>query len=266
RSHHLADDDAETSIPAVCSAPRDCDRSTDANSATSRDDRNFDPAARSTGILELYVVLPCSCEVTMPTVIECDARAPVLDVEADVDIAREPFFPDLERLYQRSTLLPAATGRVVGGRIKVTGRAEYIAWARAMGRPARVVIFGDTRGLDCGEQHVRVMSPEEAREEEAALLAKPAWKIYRFERVLSVGEQKGFVESVESGLSVTGRARLCSRVSFFDQGRAAEFLAFVPPYDDSSRRMLQASVVRFSQETVKIEAFNGHRFMPSAPG
>lgn len=201
----------------------------------------------------------------MPTVIECDPDSPVLDVSEPVDIKREPFFADLERLYRRSSVLPAVLGRVVGGQVKVIQRADYIEWARMLGRRIRVVLSGGLQGIDQIGPQVQVISAEELRQEEERMFQEPAWQIYRFVRPLSAAEQEEFVKIVDSAISVTGRMKLFSAVDFFDHDQAAEFLAFVPPYDDESRRALQASFLRFSLEAVKIVAFNGNYFMPTRP-
>jgi hypothetical protein len=194
-------------------------------------------------------------------VIELDPNSPLLDVEF-VDVTRKPFFADRERLYSRAAILPVAIGRVVGGRLQVTSNQEYVAWARLLGKPARVMISGESEAPEQLGPQVRIMSPAEAREEGESMYDEPAWQIYRFERGLSSAEQVRFSDAVRRGLSATGRSRLCSPITFFDDGSAVEFTGFVPPYDDYSRRELQISMLRFSAEVVRIVAFNGRRFGP----
>jgi hypothetical protein len=199
----------------------------------------------------------------MPTVIECDPDSPALDVPESVDIAQEPFFADLERLYRRASVLPAALGRMVGTQVKVLQRAEYIAWARMLGRRARVVLLDiSPQGIEQVAQGLRVIDSQEARQEEEVMLSKPSWQIYRFVKALPAPERTEFSQAVTSAMSISGRAKVCSPIEFFDENRAAEFQAFIPPFDDSSRRALLASLLRFSQEVTQIVAFNGHRFMP----
>lgn len=197
----------------------------------------------------------------MLALIECDPYSPVLEAEP-VDVTLEPFFNDLERLYSREDLLPAAAGRVVAGQLKVTMREEYIAWARLLGKPARVLLLSESESPESLGSEVRVISSQEAREEEEAMYPLPSWQLYRFVRPLSEAERSRFADTVRRALSATGRARLCSTIDFFDQDRAAEFMAFLPPYDDESRRELQTAVFRYSVEDVRILAFNGHRFGP----
>jgi len=199
----------------------------------------------------------------MPTVIECDPDSPVLDFAESVDIERGPFFADLERLYRRSSILPAALGRVVGGQVKVVQRAEYAQWARRLGRRVRVVLQGGLQGIDQLGTEVQVISAEALSQEEERMFQEPSWQIYRFVRPLSRVEREEFVKVVDSATSATGRMELCSPVDFFDNDQAAEFLAFVPPHDDESRRALLASFLRFSMEVVRIVAFNGRHFMPT---
>jgi hypothetical protein len=197
----------------------------------------------------------------MFAVVECEPNSALLVVEP-VDVTREPFFADLERLYTGSTTLPMAAGRVVDGRLHVTARQEYIAWAKRLGKPARVLVSKDSEPPEILGFAVRIINRDEARKEEESPLKEPAWQIYRFVRPLSAVERTRFSEAVQAGLSATGRARLCSDITFFDQGRAVELEAFVPPFDDESRRELQAAMLRFSFQVVRITAFNGHGLGP----
>lgn len=201
----------------------------------------------------------------MFVIVECDPSSQLLEVES-VDVTRERFFADRERLYSRAAILPVAAGRIVGGRLEVTAQQAYVAWAKRLGKPARVLVSKDSEPPETLGPAVRIISGEEARREEEAAFDEPAWQIYRFFRPLSSVEQRQFSEVVRAGLSATGRARLCSDITFFEDGRAVELEAFIPPFDDESRRELQAAMLRFSSEVVRIVAFNGHGFGPPSAG